>query len=108
MDISICFKRKGNICRYTHCAYEYIISRTEIIDTKKKPLFHIYDENVSPFQEICMMCCKGLMIPVEFTNTNGETVLFHQTKPKISMPDDQTILARIILFQNDAIEFPIH
>lgn len=49
------------------------------------------------------MCCKGLMIPVEFTNTNGETVLFHQTKPKISMPDDQTILARIILFQNDAI-----
>ncbi len=50
-----------------------------------------------------MMCCKGLMIPVEFTNTNGETVLFHQTKPKVPMPDDQTILARIILFQNEEI-----
>ena len=45
----------------------------------------------------CMMCCKGLMIPVEFTNDNGETVLFHQTKPKVSMPDNETILARIIL-----------
>lgn len=55
------------------------------------------------------------MIPVEFTNRNGETVLFHQIKPKVSMPDDQTILARIILFQNEEfktfliiIEFPIH
>jgi len=48
-----------------------------------------------------MMCCKGLMIPVEFTNSNGETVLFHQTKQKVSMPDNETILARIILFQNE-------
>jgi hypothetical protein len=103
MDISRCFKRKGNLFRCSHCSYEYILSRKEVIKTKKKQPFHIYDENISPFQEICMMCCKGLMIPVEFTNTNGETVLFHQTKPKISMPDDQTILARIILFQNEEI-----
>jgi hypothetical protein len=50
-----------------------------------------------------MMCCKGIMIPVEFINSNGETVLFHQTKSKVSMPDNQTILARIILFQNEEI-----
>ncbi len=43
------------------------------------------------------------MIPVEFTNINGETVLSHQIKPKVSMPDDQTVLARIILFQNEEI-----
>ena len=103
MDISRCFKRKGNICRCTHCSYEYIISRKEIIKTKKKQSFHKYDESVSPFQEVCMMCCKGLMIPVEFTNDNGEIVLIHQTKPKISMPDNETIFARIILFQNEEI-----
>ncbi len=103
MDISRCFKRKGNLFRCSHCSYEYILSRKEIIKTKRMQLFHIYDENISPFQEICMMCCKGLMIPVEFTNINGEPVLFHKTKPKISMPDDQTILARIILFQNEEI-----
>ncbi len=79
------------------------MSRKEIIKTKKKQSFHKYDESVSPFQEVCMMCCKGLMIPVEFTNDNGETVLFHQTKPKVSMPDNETILARIILFQNEEI-----
>lgn len=39
MDISRCFKRKGNICRGTHCSYEYIISRKEIIKTKKNNLF---------------------------------------------------------------------
>ncbi len=103
MDISLCFKRKGNICRCTHCAYEYTISRKEIIKTKKKQSFHKYNESVSPFQEVCMMCCKGLMIPVEFTNDNGEKALFHQTKQKVSMPDDETILARIILFQNEEI-----
>jgi hypothetical protein len=43
------------------------------------------------------------MIPDKFTNAYGKTVLFHQIKPKISMPDDQTILARIILFQNEEI-----
>lgn len=58
---------------------------------------------MSPFQEVCMMCCKGLMIPVKFTKSNGETVLFHQTKQKVSMPDNETILARIILFQNEEI-----
>ncbi len=50
-----------------------------------------------------MMCCKGIMIPVEFTNDNGEIVLFQQTKPKVLMPDNETILARIILFQNEEI-----
>jgi hypothetical protein len=66
----------------------------------KQP-FHKYDETIAPFQEVCMMCCKGLMIPVEFTNANGETVRFHQIKPKVSLPDNETILARIILFQNE-------
>ncbi len=46
MDISQCFKRKDNICRCTHCSYEYIISRKEIIKTKKKQHFHKYDETI--------------------------------------------------------------
>lgn len=51
-----------------------------------------------------MMCGKGLMIQVEFTNSKGETVLFHQTKSKVSIPDDETILALIILLQNEEIK----
>ncbi|MDR4503172.1 MAG: hypothetical protein MRK01_00070 [Candidatus Scalindua sp.] len=103
MDISRCFEKKHNLFRCTHCSYEYVLSLKEIIKTKRKQPFHKYDENISPFQEVCMMCCKGLMIPLKFTNGSGETVIFKQIKPKVSMPDDETILARIILFQNEEI-----
>jgi hypothetical protein len=43
------------------------------------------------------------MTPVGFTNDSGETMLFHQTESRVSMPDNETILARIILFQNEQI-----
>ena len=103
MDISRCLEKKYNSFRCTYCSYEYVLSLKEIIKTKRKQSFHKYDENISPFQEVCMMCCKGLMIPVKFTDALGKTILFHQIKPNVSLPDDETILARIILFQNEEI-----
>jgi hypothetical protein len=39
----------------------------------------------------------------KYNNDNGETIFFYQTKPNVSMPDDETILARIILFKNEEI-----
>ena len=103
-----------HISRCTHCSYEYIISRKEIIQTKKKQPFHVYDENISPFQEVCMMCCKGIMIQVEFTNGNGKTVLFHQLNKKYLCLTTKLSLhvsyyskmRKFKLFSN--IEIPIH
>ena len=71
MDISRCFKRKGNNYRCTHCSYEYVISRKEIIKTKKESLTHLFKGAVRN-QEVQVITPKDAM---EIASRGGGLVL---------------------------------
>ena len=96
------FKNKKVLCRCTHCSYEYTLSLRQIKKIKKhQKNIWPYDESLCFFQEFCVHCCKGLIIPVNFTDKHGNNYSFHKLKHKLSLPDDETILKRIIQFRND-------
>jgi hypothetical protein len=111
MDISRCFKQHNNVFYCSHCYHYYVLSLEQIIQLKKLHSFHKYNDSITPFQEVCMLCCEGVMIPFSFFDSNGNFVenfnvtgIKKDIKHKIRVPNDKIILSSIILFQNNELD----
>jgi len=50
---------------------------------------------VCPVKELCDICHIGFMIPVEYTDKQGNVFLFSEIKPKIKNLDQNTVIQRI-------------
>lgn len=83
--------RNPILMRCTQCYYEFDLSTKEVL------LLELLNDHapVCPVKELCDICHIGFMIPVNYTNKNGTSYLFHEIKPKIKNLDPNTVLGRI-------------
>jgi hypothetical protein len=91
MDIFRFFAKKNVLLRCTACLYEYEISPREVRLLCKENA----SDPTCPIKEECHLCHIGFMIPVKYTDKNGNQYLYHEIKPKIKNLDPSTLMERI-------------
>jgi hypothetical protein len=71
-------KRQPTLLRCTYCNYEFHLSPREVrlLCTQNA------GDPVCPAKELCDICHIGFMIPVEYTDKQGNVYLFSEIKPK--------------------------
>lgn len=77
--------------RCTHCEYEFELSIKEVRLLECQNL----NDQVCQAKEPCHICHIGFMIPVNYTNKQGKSFLYHQIKPNITNLDPDTVMERI-------------
>lgn len=84
-------KRQPTLLRCTYCNYEFHLSPGEVrlLCTQNA------GDPVCPAKELCDICHIGFMIPVEYTDKQGNVYLFSEIKPKIKNLDPNTVMQRI-------------
>ena len=92
MGIFSWFKKHPPVLfRCTHCSFEFELP---IIEVRLLEYQNLTD-TVCQAKEPCHMCHIGFMIPVNYTNKQGKSFLFHQIKPLIKNLDPDTVMERI-------------
>ncbi len=94
MGIFNFFSKKNKLpilVRCTYCYYEFDLSPREVrlLETKNA------GDTVCSVKEECDICHIGFMIPVNYTDKQGKTYLFHEMKPKIKNLNPDTVIERI-------------
>ena len=84
-------KKQPTLVRCTHCNYEFHLSPREV----RLLCSQNADDPVCPVKEECDVCHIGFMIPVEYTDKQGNVYLFNEIKPKIKNLDPNTVMDRI-------------
>ena len=84
-------KRLPTLVKCTHCDYEFHLSPTEV------RLLHTQNSGdpVCTIKELCDICHIGFMIPVKYTDKQGNVYLFNEIKPKIKNLNPNTVMERI-------------
>ncbi len=94
MGIFNFFSKKNKLpvlVRCTYCYYEFDLSPGEVrlLETQNAR------DPVCSVKEECDICHIGFMIPVNYTDKQGKTYLFHEMKPKIKNLNPDTVMERI-------------
>jgi len=84
-------KKQPTLLRCTHCNYEFHLSPREVRILETRNL----GDPVCPVKEMCDICHIGFMIPVNYTDKQGNVYLFNEIKPKIKNLDPNTVMERI-------------
>lgn len=84
-------KKQPVLVRCTYCYYEFHLLPEEVrlLETRNA------GDPVCSVKEVCDICHIGFMIPVNYTDKQGKTYLFHEVKPKIKNLNPKTVTKRI-------------
>jgi hypothetical protein len=85
-------KSKPVLFRCTHCYDELELT---IKDLRYLEAINPFDP-VCRLKDLCPMCHTGFIIPVNYTDKQGNKFLFHQIKPKIKNLNPNTAWKRIL------------
>jgi len=85
-------KQKPVLFRCTYCYEEIELPTKELRFLEALNPFDL----VCRLKDLCPMCHTGFIIPVKYTDKQGNQFLFHQIKPKIKNLDPDTVMERIL------------